>query len=126
MLGDRDVITFVPTRRREAARDFYERVLGLEFASEDAFALVFRAHGVMLRVVDVGGVEGFSPAPFTILGWQVPSADGAVRELGARGVVFERYAGMAQSPEGIWTSPSGARVAWFKDPDGNVLSVTEG
>ncbi len=126
MLGARDVITFVPTRDRKAARAFYERVLGLAFVSEDPFALVFRAHGVMLRVVDVSGVEGFTPAPFTILGWQVPSAGEAVRELGARGVEFERYPGMVQSVEGIWNSPSGARIAWFKDPDGNVLSITEG
>jgi catechol 2,3-dioxygenase-like lactoylglutathione lyase family enzyme len=125
VLGTADVVAFVPTRNPQRARAFYEHTLGLEFVSEDPFALVFNANGVTVRVADVSSIEDFKPAPFTILGWHVPSAEAAVRDLHAKGVAFERFAGMQQSEAGIWTSPSGAKVAWFKDPDGNVLSVTE-
>lgn len=125
MLRNADVVCFVPTRNPQRARAFYENVLGLEFVSEDPFALVFNAKGVTVRVADVSSVRDFRPASFTILGWHVPSAEAAVRDLQARGVAFERFPGTEQSQTGIWTSPSGAKVAWFKDPDGNVLSVTE-
>jgi catechol 2,3-dioxygenase-like lactoylglutathione lyase family enzyme len=125
MLGDVDVIAFVPTREPDKARRFYEQTLGLKFVSADPFALVFDAHGVALRVVNVSTVKDFAPQPFTILGWRVASAERAVRDLAARGVEFERFPGMEQDRMGIWQSPGGARVAWFKDPDGNVLSVTE-
>ena len=125
MLGNAELIAFVPTRDPERSRRFYERTVGLEFVSEDRFALVFNANGVTLRVANVSGVEGFTPAPFTVLGWRVRSAEDSVRALGEKGVVFERFAGMRQDALGIWDSPGGARVAWFKDPDGNVLSVTE-
>lgn len=125
MLGSASVIAFVPSRDPGAARSFYERVLGLRFVSRDQFALVLDANGTMVRVVDVSSAGDFAPAPFTILGWQVPSAEQAVRALAAKGVRFERYDGMGQDALGIWTSPSGAKVAWFKDPDGNVLSVSE-
>ncbi|HEY7372131.1 MAG TPA: VOC family protein [Polyangia bacterium] len=70
-------------------------------------------------------VEQFTPHPFTALGWEVPDIDAAVAELGRRAVRFERYPGMEQDDRGIWRSPSGARVAWFKDPDGNTLSITQ-
>ena len=125
MLGKADLVAFVPTRNPAEARAFYERALGLEFVSDDPFALVFNANGVTVRIADVSAVRDFKPAPFTILGWHVPNADAAVRELQARGVAFERFPGMQQSKTGIWTSPSGAKVAWFKDPEGNILSVTE-
>ena len=125
MLGTASLVAFVPTRDPAAAREFYESVLGLPFESEDAFALVFNANGVLLRVVNVAAVPEFHPAPFTILGWHVPSVARAAMALGARGVAFEHYEGMGQDALGIWTSPSGARVAWFRDPDGNVLSITE-
>lgn len=125
MLGAAPVIAFVPTCHPEKARVFYETVLGLQFVSEDPFALVFGAHGVTVRVVNVSSVRGFKPAPFTILGWQVPDAAQAVRQLRARGVKFQRFPGMVQNRAAIWTSPSGAQVAWFKDPDGNILSITQ-
>lgn len=126
MIGDADVITFVPTRDPAKSRAFYEGTLGLTFVSEDSFALVFNAHGVTLRVANVSSVKRFKPAPFTILGWQVPSAEKTVRALAKKGVTFERFPGIGQNRLGIWNSPSGARVAWFKDPDGNILSITEG
>src|SRR5512142_2280315 len=125
MLGTADVIAFVPTRDPKRARAFYERVLGLALQSEDPFALVFSANGVMLRIADVSGMPDFKPAPYTILGWRVDSAESAVAALRAKGVRFQRFPGMKQNRAGIWTSPSGAKVAWFRDPDGNVLSITE-
>ena len=125
VLRTADVVAFVPTRNPQRARAFYERVLGLRFVSEDPFALVFDANGVTVRVADVSGVPDFTPAPFSILGWNVPNVEATVRDLQAKGVALERFPGMRQSETGIWTSPGGAKVAWFKDPDGNVLSVTQ-
>jgi len=117
------IVGFV--QRPENARVFYQEVLGLRFLSEDQFALEFDANGMLLRVANVSSVPGFAPAPFTILGWEVPDVKDVVRGLRGKGVEFERFYGMTQDELGIWTSPGGARVAWFKDPDGNVLSVTE-
>ena len=125
MLGHADLVAFIPTRNPQQARIFYEQTLGLEFVSEDPFAIVFNANGVMLRISNVSSVPDFKPAPFTILGWRVARAEDAVRELVAKGVKFERFAGMKQDELGIWVSPSGARIAWFKDQDGNILSVTQ-
>jgi catechol 2,3-dioxygenase-like lactoylglutathione lyase family enzyme len=122
MLQNCDVIAFIPARDQQKAREFYEQTLGLDFISEDAFALVFNAHGVMLRIAIV---KDFTPFPFTILGWHVADIDYTVRILAGKGVKFERFSGMQQNDVGIWRSPAGARVAWFKDPDGNVLSITE-
>jgi catechol 2,3-dioxygenase-like lactoylglutathione lyase family enzyme len=122
MLKSCAVMAFVATRDRERARRFYGDVLGLSLVEEDGFALVFDAGGTMLRVQIV---EELAPAPFTVLGWSVPDIAGAVRELGARGVGFERYGFPGQDAAGIWKAPGGARVAWFKDPDGNTLSLTE-
>jgi predicted enzyme related to lactoylglutathione lyase len=87
--------------------------------------VVFDAHGTSIRVANVSSVKGFRPAPFTILGWAVSDIESAVAELTGRGVQFERFPGMEQDAMGIWTSPSEARIAWFKDPEGNVLSLTE-
>jgi hypothetical protein len=79
----------------------------------------------MLRIANVSNVQGFRPAPFTILGWRVSNAESTVRELCEMGITFERFPGLDQDAFGIWVSPSGARVAWFKDLDGNVLSITQ-
>ena len=89
--------------------------------SLDAFALVLDANGIMLRVTKAK----FTPHPFTILGWQVDDIEAEVRELTSRGVQFERYSFFEQDPLGIWTAPSGDKVAWFKDPDGNTLSLSQ-
>lgn len=122
MLGDKDVIAFVATSQPERARVFYEETLGLRFIADEPPALVFDAHGTMLRVAKVTRLE---PQQFTVLGWSVPDIDAAVRALAAKGVMFERYPGFEQDAQGVWTSPGGGRVAWFKDPDGNVLSLTQ-
>ena len=127
MLQSSDVVAFVPSKNPRHARPFYEKVLGLRFVSADQFAHVFAAKGgdVTIRVVDVSSVKSFTPAPFTILGWHVSDIAKTVKELHKKGVTFERYPGMEQDERGVWTSPSGAKVAWFKDPDRNVLSITE-
>jgi hypothetical protein len=69
--------------------------------------------------------EDLTPAPFTILGWSVPAIEDVVRHLGEQSVAFERFPGMEQDELGIWSTPGGERVAWFKDPDGNLLSPTQ-
>jgi len=121
-LGDAPVMAFVATTDPAKAKAFYADVLQLKLVTDDSFALVFDAHGTMLRV---SRVREIVIAPYTVLGWQVPDATAAVRELRGRGVVFERYEGFGQDEDGVCTFPGGARVAWFKDPDGNTLSVTQ-
>jgi len=122
MLGSIDIVAFVPTRDAEKARVFYEGVLGLRFVKDDGFALVLDANGITVRV---GKVPEFKPAQFTILGWQVTDIEMIVTELHAKGVAFERFGFFEQDKFGIWTAPTGDKVAWFKDPDGNVLSVSQ-
>ncbi|MDP9205730.1 MAG: VOC family protein [Gemmatimonadota bacterium] len=125
MLGAKDIVAFVPTRNPARARAFYEGILGLRFVSEDPFALVLDANGVMVRVANVSSVDGFAPASFTILGWLVDDIAAAVEGLSNKGVKFEKFPAMEQDKLGVWSSPSGAKIAWFKDPEGNVLSLTE-
>ncbi len=122
MLGSAPVITFLAATDTARARDFYENTVGLTFVSEDPFAMVFTANGVMLRIVTL---DAFTPMGMTVLGWTVTDIAGTVDALRSRGVMFERYPGLTQDDAGVWPSPSGAKVAWFKDPDGNVLSLTE-
>jgi hypothetical protein len=122
ILSAAQVVAFVPTKDFKLSRAFYETTLGLPFLGGDDFALLFEAGGTRIRIAKV---ETFQPAPFTILGWRVPDAKQAVTALAKRGVVFERFPGMKQDDSGIWSAPSGARVAWFKDSEGNVLSVVQ-
>lgn len=125
MLQSTSVVAFVPVRDPAAARDFYEGVLGLTVVSEDRFALVLDANGVMIRLANVSAVDEFKPGRYTVLGWLVADIAEIVRGLGGRGVTFARYPGMEQDELGIWNAPGGARVAWFNDPDGNILSITQ-
>jgi catechol 2,3-dioxygenase-like lactoylglutathione lyase family enzyme len=122
MLGSIDIVAFVPTKDTEKARAFYEGVLGLRFLKDDGFALVLDANGIMVRVAKA---PQFMPAPFTILGWQVTDIEKIVAALQAKGVQFERFGFFEQDALGIWTAPTGDKVAWFKDPDGNILSVSQ-
>jgi catechol 2,3-dioxygenase-like lactoylglutathione lyase family enzyme len=122
MLGSIDIVAFVPTKDAAKARTFYEGVLGLRFVKDDGFALVLDANGIMVRV---GKAPDFKPAPFTILGWQVTDIEKIVEEMQGKGVGFERFGFFEQDRLGIWTAPTGDKVAWFKDPDGNVLSVSQ-
>ena len=120
MLSKEKIVAFVPTLDPTKARTFYEAVLGLQLVSQDGFAMVFEANGTMLRVTTV---QKFQPQPFTILGWAVADLDESVTRLTERGVKFENYGFPGQDEQGIWKAPNGARIAWFKDPDGNVLSL---
>ncbi len=122
MLASNKLIGFVPTKNAEAAREFYETRLGFEFVSDDPFALVLNAGGTMIRVAKA---KDFTPAPYTVMGWEVRNIEATVAWLKNRGVIFEKYPFLKDPELGIWTAPSGDRVAWFKDPDGNVLSVSE-
>jgi catechol 2,3-dioxygenase-like lactoylglutathione lyase family enzyme len=124
ILGASKLVAFAPVTDSAKARAFYEGVLGLRLVEDQMpFALVFDANGTMLRVTPVGKHH---PAPFTVLGWEVESIEATVERLTAVGVPFLRYPGLNDGdPLGIWTSPSGARIAWFNDPDGNVLSLTQ-
>ncbi len=123
MLGSHKIIAFVGTRNPEAAKAFYRDKLGLRLVSEELpFALVLDANGTMLRVSIVQEVMA---AKYTALGWQVPDIVATVKDLEKAGVKLERYGIPGQDELGIWTAPGGARVAWFKDPDGNLLSVTQ-
>jgi len=124
MLDQKKLVAFVPSRDPKNAKSFFVDVLGLSFVREDSFAVVFDSGGIAVRLVDVSSVKDFRPAAFTILGWNVDDIQQTVRGLRERGVTFERYPGMAQDDLGVWTAPSGAKVAWFKDPDGNILSVS--
>jgi catechol 2,3-dioxygenase-like lactoylglutathione lyase family enzyme len=122
MLSFTKIIAFVPTKDAKKARPFYEGILGLHFVSEDKFALVLDANGIMMRVALTAE---FQPQPFTIVGWEVFDIKKEVERLQGQGVRFEVYGMKGQDEQGIWSSPSGAKVAWFKDPDGNVLSLTQ-
>jgi catechol 2,3-dioxygenase-like lactoylglutathione lyase family enzyme len=118
-------IAFIPTKQPKAARAFYEQTLGLRCESEDPFAIVFRLGpepGIMLRVTNA---PDFTPAPFTIFGWQVDDVVASVKELAAKGIEFQRYGFFEQDEHAVWHSPSGAHIAWFKDPDGNTLSLSQ-
>jgi len=122
-LGNYNIIGFVTIVDVPRAKDFYQNTLGLRLILEEPpFALVFEANGIMLRL---GMAKERPPAHGTVLGWQVPEITATVKSLVQAGVRFERYGGMDQDELGIWTSPTGAKVAWFKDPDGNTLSVSE-
>jgi catechol 2,3-dioxygenase-like lactoylglutathione lyase family enzyme len=122
-LGKNRIVAFVTVVNVDKARTFYRDTLGLTLVHEDLpFALVFDANGIMLRV---SITKKHVALPGTVLGWDVPEIRKAVDNLGAAGVRFERYSFLEQDQQGVWTSPTGARVAWFKDPDENLLSLTE-
>lgn len=116
------VVVFVATRDADKAKEFYRDKLGLKFVSDDGFALVFDIAGTMFRIARVKEV---TVAPYTVLGWAVQNIENAVSDLVKKGVAFERFPGLPQDKLGIWNSPNRAKVAWFKDPDGNILSLSE-
>jgi len=115
-------ILFLATANPERSRAFFEGVLGLKLVADEPPALVFQVGGWMLRIQKVKQVHA---APYTALGWAVSDMAGTVHRLREAGVVFEHFAGLNQDGDGIWRAPSGALVAWFRDPDGHVLSLTE-
>ena len=122
MLNDEKIMSFVGVSDADKARAFYRDTLELSLISEDGFALAFSVGGVMLRVTLVNEVR---PQPYTVLGWQVKDATATARALAKAGVPPERYSHVPQDDDGIWTAPGGAKIAWFKDPDGNILSIAQ-
>jgi catechol 2,3-dioxygenase-like lactoylglutathione lyase family enzyme len=123
ILEGKSPICFIMTTDRERSKAFYIEKLGLKYMGEDQFATTFDLNGVPLRLSDT---DPFTPSPHTIMGWQVDDIDAVVQQLTEKGVTFEIYEGFGQEPSGIWSDPSGrARIAWFLDPDGNNLSITQ-
>ena len=116
------IIAFAATRKPAAALDFYNGLLGLRLIEENPFALVFDGGGTMVRIQIV---EKLTPASHTVLGWSVDNIEKAIQHLSERGIKMERFEGMGQDRFGVWQSLAGAKVAWFKDPDANTLSLTE-
>jgi catechol 2,3-dioxygenase-like lactoylglutathione lyase family enzyme len=122
MTPDSKIIGFIPTRDADRALNFYRDLLGLRFLSDDPFAIVLESNGIMVRLVRI---EEFTPAPYTILGWEIEDLGSAVKELAAKGLSFVRYSFLQQDEDGIWTAPNGAKIARFHDPDGNTLSFSQ-
>lgn len=122
MTGLTEVVAFVAVTDLDLAEEFYGSVLGLPLRDERPFALTATIGSTLLRITEV---ETLEPAPYTVLGFNVANIGETVDQLAEREVIFNRYEGMTQDPRGVWTSPSGARVAWFLDPDGNNLSLTQ-
>jgi catechol 2,3-dioxygenase-like lactoylglutathione lyase family enzyme len=119
---DGAIVAFLATAKPDCALAFYRDVLGLPLVSDDAFAFAFDVNGTQLRIQKV---ESLVPQQFTALGWSVSDIEKAVDLLSALGVAFERYSFLEQDHRGIWLAPSGTRVAWFKDPDKNLLSLSQ-
>jgi catechol 2,3-dioxygenase-like lactoylglutathione lyase family enzyme len=122
MLGSASAIAFLPSTDLDRSRRFFADRLGLTVEEVTPFALVLRAGTTMLRITKVDTLQ---PQPFTVFGWQVADIRSAVAELAAVDVVCLRFEGMDQDPAGVWTTPGGDQVAWFRDPDGNTLSLTQ-
>jgi len=116
------IVTFLITTDADAALGFYRDTLGLTFVRDDGFALVFDMGGVMLRI---GRAPQFTPAQHTVLGWESVNIAATVDELASKGVAFTHYPSMGQDERSIATFPNGDKVAWFKDPAGNVLSISQ-
>ena len=122
MLCNAKLTAFIPTRDAALARAFYESTLGLEFLQDNGFALIMGSGNTQIRITRI---PEFTPFPFTLLGWETGGIEATVADLEEKGVQFLHFSQINQDPAGIWTAPSGARVAWFKDPDGNILSVSQ-
>jgi catechol 2,3-dioxygenase-like lactoylglutathione lyase family enzyme len=122
MLSDAELVAFIPTQDLGAAKAFYESVLGLRAVDENDFAVTYDANGTQLRLTRV---EQLQSAPYTVLGWKVENIAERLAALRSAGVSATRYDGMQQDGHGVWTAPSGTRVAWFTDPDGNTLSLQQ-
>jgi catechol 2,3-dioxygenase-like lactoylglutathione lyase family enzyme len=122
VLGDADVVAFVASSDLEEAGRFYGEVLGFRLLEASEFAKAYDANGTPLRVTLV---ERVALAPYTVLGWRVANIAATIRALREAGVVFKRYDGMTQDENDVWIAPGGSHVAWFADPDGNILSLQQ-
>jgi len=122
MLGTSPIVAFAAATDLDRARSFYQGTLGLRLIEQNQFACVFDAHGTMLRVT---AVQQVAQPGYTVLGWRVDDIAHVIGELSAAGVEFTRYDGMDQDERGVWTTPGGDKIAWFTDPDGNNLSLSQ-
>jgi catechol 2,3-dioxygenase-like lactoylglutathione lyase family enzyme len=122
MLGSHEIVAFIQITNVQKSRDFYEGILGLRFLKDDGFAAVFDANGTMVRAAKM---KEFAPLQSTVLGWEITNIEEMVRGLQNRGIHFEIFGFLKQDDLGIWTAPTGDKVAWFKDPDGNILSLSQ-
>lgn len=122
MLSDKKLKAFVPTTKPDKAKLFYQDLLGLNLLFEDNYALEFDANGTSLRVTIV---EKFKPQVFTVIGWNVEDISSTIQSLNKKNVFCEKYSFLEQNDVGVWIAPNGSKAAWFKDPDDNVLSLTE-
>ena len=122
MLNQSRLVCFVATADAERARAFYQGKLGLALVEDNGYSLVFDVYGTQLRMQCV---ETVAPHPYTALGWEVADLAATVRALAAAGVRIARFPGLALDADGIWDTPDGSRVAWFHDPDGNTLSLSQ-
>ena len=122
MLTNKKMKAFVPTLDPEKAKEFYTKVLELKLLSSDKYGIEFDANGTLLRI---NTVREYTPHPFTVLGWNVDDISATIQALNKKGVHCEKYSFLEQDEMGVWLSPGGSKVAWFKDPDGNTLSVSE-
>lgn len=120
--SDQPLFTFVPVADGDRAKLFYGDVLGLELLEDSPFAVVFRTPGGTLRLART---PDFQPQPFSLIGWVVPDLAADMSDLAAKGVSFEMFEGLPQDEAGVWTVPDGTRICWFRDPDGNLLSLTQ-
>jgi len=120
--SEQPLFTFVPVRDSDRAKSFYESVLGLTLLEDTPFAMVFKVPGGTLRLAKT---PDFTPQPFSLVGWVVPDIEADMANLARKGVSFEIFPGLPQEASGIWTVPDGTRVCWFRDPDGNLLSLTQ-
>jgi catechol 2,3-dioxygenase-like lactoylglutathione lyase family enzyme len=122
VLNQSRLVCFVATADADRARTFYQGTLGLTLIEDGGYALVFDANGTQLRVQRVDAV---APHAYTALGWEVDDLATAVRALAAKGLSAARFPGLPLDADGIWDTPDGSRVAWFHDPDGNTLSLSQ-
>ena len=121
MLTEERLVAFVWTSDSGRARAFYEGVLGLTFAGDHDHLMHFDSGPA--RIALGKSDQPVTPPHGTAVGWTVSDLKTNVRDLMARGVVFEAFKGMAQDELQIWSPVPGEGVAWFKDPDGNLLSL---
>jgi catechol 2,3-dioxygenase-like lactoylglutathione lyase family enzyme len=122
VLGDADLVAFVPSSDLEASGRFYGDVLGFRLLEATEIASAYDANGTQLRVTLV---DRPARAPYTVLGWRVRDIVQTIRALRQAGVGFKRYEGMAQDDHDVWIAPGGSRIAWFADPDENILSLQQ-
>ena len=124
MFGSTKAVNSFAVDDLDKAREFYGETLGLSSTvlSEEFGVMSLQLAGG--RDTVVYSKPDFTPATYTILNFEVDDVEGAVDQLSERGVKFELYEGFEQDEKGIASGP-GPKIAWFKDPAGNVLAVLQ-